>query len=609
MGKEGEPLALDSRRTHYCGELNLSHVGEKVKLGGWVNSTRDHGGLLFLDLRDRTGVVQLVFHPEAGGLLEQAQALRAECVLWVEGQVVQRPEGRTNPALPTGQVEVVPERMEVLSTARPLPFEINGRREPDEALRLRYRYLDLRRPEMLSYLRFRHRAVKAARDFFDGRGFWEVETPMLTRSTPEGARDYLVPSRLQHGHFYALPQSPQLFKQLLMVAGVDRYFQIARCFRDEDLRADRQPEFTQIDVEMAFVREEDVLEMTEQLMAYLFRVCLGEKLDTPFPRLTWDEAMDLYGTDKPDLRFEWQLVDLSDLAAATEFRVFREALAAGGVVRGLLLPGGGLSRREVEELAGDIAPLGARGLAWVAWEAATGNEPMARGPVAKFLGAAEPEWCRRLGAKAGDVALMVAGPLAVARRALGYLRQRLGEQKGAIRVGERRFLWVTGFPLVEWNGEEKRWEAEHHPFTSPREEDLPWLETDPARVRACCYDLVLNGEELGSGSIRIHRPEVQERVLRLIGMSEEEARARFGFLLEAFSYGAPPHGGIALGLDRLLMLMSGADSMRDMIAFPKTARAACLLTGAPAPVDPAQLRELGIQVAKAQAPVAESTCC
>ncbi|HHY95098.1 MAG TPA: aspartate--tRNA ligase, partial [Firmicutes bacterium] len=377
MGKEGEPLAVDSRRTHYCGELNLSHVGEKVKLGGWVNSTRDHGGLLFLDLRDRTGVVQLVFHPEAGGLLEQAQALRSECVLWVEGQVVQRPEGRTNPALPTGQVEVVPARMEVLSTARPLPFEINGRREPDEALRLRYRYLDLRRPEMLSYLRFRHRAVKAARDFFDGRGFWEVETPMLTRSTPEGARDYLVPSRLQHGHFYALPQSPQLFKQLLMVAGVDRYFQIARCFRDEDLRADRQPEFTQIDVEMAFVQEEDVLEMTEQLMAHLFRVCLGEKLDTPFPRLTWDEAMDLYGTDKPDLRFEWQLVDLSDLAATTEFRVFREALAAGGVVRGLLLPGGGLSRREVEELAADIAPLGARGLAWVAWEAATGNEPMA----------------------------------------------------------------------------------------------------------------------------------------------------------------------------------------------------------------------------------------
>lgn len=582
-------------RSHYCGELRPHHAGQEVAVAGWIRAVRDHGGLLFLDLRDRSGVVQVVFHPEGeegGDLFRRAQELRAEYVVLVRGEVGMRPPGRANPALPTGEVEVIPSRLEVLAPSLVPPFEVDGRAEPDESLRLRYRYLDLRRPVMLERLGFRHRAVKAVRDFLDSRGFWEVETPALTRSTPEGARDYLVPSRVQPGHFYALPQSPQLFKQLLMMAGVDRYFQIARCFRDEDLRADRQPEFTQIDLEMAFADEGDVLTVTEEMMAHLFRTCLDVDLELPFPRLSWDESMDRFGTDKPDLRLPWEIADLSDLATRIGFRIFRDALAEGGTVRGLRLPGITLTRREIDDLTGEIASLGGKGLAWLAWE----DGGQVRGSVARFLGEEAPAWRARLGAGPGDTVLILAGPVPVVRRVLGFLRAQVAEEKGATREPGWRFLWVTGFPLLEWNEEEGRWQAEHHPFTSPVEEHLPWLETDPGKVRARCYDLVLNGEELGSGSIRIHRRELQERVFGAMDISAEEARERFGFLLEAFGYGAPPHGGIALGLDRLLMLMVGAPSMRDVIAFPKTARASCPLTGAPAPVSPAQLNELHLRL-------------
>jgi aspartyl-tRNA synthetase len=584
------PLRPNRYRDVWCGQVLGDRVDSEVRVAGWVHRRRDHGGLVFVDLRDRTGLVQLVFNPDvAGGAFELGHRLRPEDVMTVRGEVVRRDPETVNPDLPTGEFEVRVSEAELLSDAETPPFEIESYSgEAGEELRLRYRYLDLRRDRMREAIELRHRLTGSMRAFLDAEGFRDIETPILTRSTPEGARDFLVPSRLQPGSFYALPQSPQLFKQLLMVAGFERYYQIARCFRDEDLRADRQPDFTQLDIEMSFVELDDVIELNERLLAHVLAE-FGIEISLPLARLPYDEAIARYGSDKPDLRFGLEIADLTDSLRETDFNAFRGTIDAGGVVRGLNAGPRELSRAELDGLISEAQDLGAKGLVW-AYREADGW----RSPVAKFL--SEPEidgMSQALGASAGDLLLLVADEEREAARVLGVLRQRLGERFGLVAGEANELCWIVDWPLFEWNADEERWDPLHHPFTSPSGE------LDPDNVgdaRALAYDLVWNGVELGGGSIRINRPDTQRTVFEALGIGPDEAEARFGFLLEALRYGAPPHGGIAYGLDRFAAELHGTDSIRDVIAFPKTASGADPLTGAPAPVDEDQQRELGITV-------------
>jgi aspartyl-tRNA synthetase len=582
-------------RTYYCGEITEQAIGEKVILKGWVQKRRDLGGLIFIDLRDRTGIVQVVFSPEVSKeALNVAEKVRNEYVLSVEGTVVAREEGTINPNLPTGKIEIQAERITIINEAKTPPFVIADQTDVAEEVRLKYRYLDLRRPVMFRTLQLRHRVTKAIRDFLDGEGFLEVETPILTKSTPEGARDYLVPSRVHPGEFYALPQSPQIFKQLLMVAGFERYYQIARCFRDEDLRADRQPEFTQIDIETSFMSQEEIMQLTERMMAYVMKMAKGIDISLPFPRMSYDEAMSRYGSDKPDTRFGLELVDVSEIVKNSSFKVFAGAVANGGQVKAINVKGAAdqYSRKDIDALVEFVARYGAKGLAWLKVE-----EDGLKGPIAKFFTEEEQNGLiQTLEAEAGDLLLFVADHKKVVADALGALRVKLGKDLNLIDETKFNFLWITDWPLLEYDEEDGRYYAAHHPFTMPVREDLPQLETNPEKVRAQAYDLVLNGYELGGGSMRIFEREVQEKMFRALGFTEEEARKQFGFLLEAFEYGTPPHGGIALGLDRLVMLLAGRTNLRDTIAFPKTASASCLLTEAPSTVSEQQLEELHLVV-------------
>lgn len=579
-------------RSDACGTLRLDDVGREVRLAGWVGRRRDHGGLIFIDLRDRSGIVQIVFQPDDADLFAKAESLRGEYVISVKGTVTKRLEGMENPKLATGEIEVVATELVVLSEAKTPPFQIDRPGDVDERIRLRYRYLDLRRPALQHNMILRHRVMKAARDFFDENGFLELETPMLTRSTPEGARDYLVPSRVHPGYFYALPQSPQIFKQLLMVSGFERYYQIVRCFRDEDLRADRQPEFTQIDVEMSFVGREDVMGTMERLIQRMFAVG-GIEVSLPIRRISYKEAIERYGSDKPDLRFGLELVDLTDIVQNSGFKVFADA-AKQGLVKAINAKGGaGWSRREIDQLTEQAIEWGAKGLAWIA----VGDDGSLRSAITKFM--AEDEVTavlERVAAEPGDLLLFVADKPDVVHTVLGRLRLVVAEKLGLIDENRFEFCWVVDWPLLEYDAEERRYVAAHHPFTSPKAEHLDKLETDPASVEAEAYDLVVNGVELGGGSIRIHRPDVQERMFKALGFTPEEAHEKFGFLIEALSYGAPPHGGIAFGLDRLIMVMAGLESIRDCIPFPKTQSATDLMTGAPSEVAPEQLEELGIRL-------------
>ncbi|RMG05635.1 MAG: aspartate--tRNA ligase [Nitrospirae bacterium] len=581
-----------------CGEVTESDIGRRITLSGWVFRWRDHGGLVFIDLRDRSGVIQVVFSPDVSKEAhETAHTLRSECVIRVQGEVRRRPPETENPDLKTGMIEVYVEEVDVLSRADVLPFNIDEPREISEHLRLKYRYLDMRRPEMMRNIIIRHRVTKKIRDFLDSKGFLEIETPMLTKSTPEGARDYLVPSRVNPGRFYALPQSPQLFKQILMCAGMERYFQIVKCFRDEDLRADRQPEFTQVDMEMSFVDRDDVISLVEEMIATLFGEILGVELSLPFERLSYQEAMERFGTDKPDLRIDLELVEMEDLARQGSFKVFLNALESGGRVKGLCGKGlAGISRKEIDLLTEEAQSYGAGGLAWIK------VKDEFESPIAKFFPPGVlKEMAERLGAENGDMMLFVADTEETTLDVLGRLRLSIARRQNLIKDGFR-FCWVVDYPLLEWDEEEGRFQAMHHPFTSPTDEDIERMLAESvtdreglSSLRARAYDIVLNGFEIGGGSIRIHRPDVQKKMFQLLGIGDEEAEAKFGFLIDALRYGAPPHGGIALGLDRLVMLMVGAESIRDVIAFPKTQKAVCLLSNAPSEVDSRQLRELHIK--------------
>jgi len=585
------PLRANEYRDAWCGEVLPDRVDSEARVAGWVNRRRDHGGLIFIDLRDRTGIVQLVFNPDGSGeSFELAHKLRAEDVLSATGTVVRRSEDTVNPELATGAVELKVSGAELLASAETPPFQVEGfSGEVGEDTRLRYRYLDLRREQMQRALQLRHRVVAAMRAFLDGEGFLDIETPVLTRSTPEGARDFLVPCRQQHGSFYALPQSPQLFKQLLMMSGFERYYQVARCFRDEATRADRQAEFTQLDVEMSFVGVEDVIAVNEVLLAHVFAAVGGPQIERPMRRMGYDEAMDRFGTDRPDLRFGLELVDLGDALRETEFKVFRSVLDGGGSIRGINAGRRELPRSELDGLIGRAQELGAKGLVWAFRE----GEGW-RSPTAKFLSEAElADLNRRLGAEEGDLLLLVADKRPVTDAVLGQLRLDLAERFDLIEEGDDRLVWIVDWPLMEWSEAEKRWDALHHPFTAPAGAFDP---DEPGAARAQAYDVVWNGQELGGGSIRIHDAAVQEQVFAALGIDKETAEARFGFLLEALRYGAPPHGGIAYGVDRIVQRLYGAETIRDVIAFPKTASGFDLLTGAPAPVDDLQLRDLGIAI-------------
>jgi len=582
------------KRTHHCNQLGTEDIGKEVVLMGWVLRRRDHGGVIFIDLRDREGITQVVFNPAVNPEVHaKAHALRSEWVLAVHGRVEARPEGMANPNLATGEIEVLVDELRILNTSKTPPFPLDEDIEVSENLRLKYRYLDLRRPAMAANLILRHRVCQAIRSYLNDNGFLEIETPVLTRSTPEGARDYLVPSRVNAGRFYALPQSPQLFKQLLMIAGMDRYYQIVKCFRDEDLRADRQPEFTQIDMELSFVDEEDVMAINEGLIVHLFKEVLGVELATPFPRMTYDEAIARYGTDRPDTRFGLELVDLTDIVKGCEFKVFRAAVDGGGVVKCINAKGcADFSRKDLDDLTAFVAQFGARGMAWVKIK----EDGSWQSPIAKFFRDEElAGMAAAAGAEPGDLLLFGADQAGIVHQSLAELRLELGRRLGLLDKERLDFLWVTDFPLLEYDADEKRWVAVHHPFTAPRDEDLDYLESDPGRVRSRAYDLVLNGNEIGGGSIRIHRTDLQHRIFAALGISEEEAAEKFSFLLQALEYGAPPHGGLAFGLDRLLMLMAGRDSIRDVIAFPKTQKATCPLTEAPSTVSRRQLTELHLR--------------